>query len=155
MRKLLHERPNAAEMYLILQREAAMKYSGLAGETVQSLLAKPFFAFETLYRPRRTDFDPVPDVDTIFLKVMKLPRSALTGFAQNGTRSDHAAWESFVRMGFCSWRLSLRLALRREFSYRRWKRLSRELGFAVNARPSEVTFEQWAALFHERRSGAD
>lgn len=151
MRKLLHERPIAAEMYLILQREAAMKYSGSAGETVQSLLAKPFFSFEPLFRLRRTDFDPVPDVDSIFLKVMKLSVSAQTGFAPN--RTSYVAWESFVRLGFCSWRPSLRLVLRREFSYRRWKRLSRRLGFAINARPSEVTFEQWAALFHELTSG--
>jgi 23S rRNA (adenine-N6)-dimethyltransferase len=151
MLKLLHERPNASEIYLLLQREAAMKYSGQAGETVQSLLAKPFFSFEMLFRPRRTDFDPVPDVDTVFLRVVKLPGSALKGFIQNGT--SYAEWESFVRLGFCSWRPSLRLAFRREFSYRRWKRLARELGFTINARPSEVTFEQWAALFREFKSG--
>jgi len=51
MQKILYEQPIATEIYLILQREAAEKYSGLGGrgETLQSVLAKVHFEFEILF----------------------------------------------------------------------------------------------------------
>src|SRR5690349_19095588 len=68
MQKVLYEKPVASEIYLVLQREVAAKYAGTRGETLQSLLAKPRFSFEVIYRLRRTDFYPVPDVDSVLLR---------------------------------------------------------------------------------------
>ena len=145
MQKILYEQPIATEMHLIMQREAAEKFSGLGrrGETLQSVLAKVHFEFEILYRLRRDDFEPVPSVDSLMVKITRRPRSLLA-------RPEQASFEAFVRRGFSAWKPSLRLALKREFSYKRWKRLARELGFALNARPSAVRIEQWLALFRAR-----
>jgi len=145
MNKVLYERPLAHEIYLIVQREAAEKYSGMGrrGETMQSVRAKVHFDFEVIHRLRREDFVPMPAVDSVMIRIKKRPVSLLTP-------KEEEAFGTFVMRGFCAWKPSLRLALKKEFSYRRWKRLSRELGFALNARPSDIRFEQWLALFRAR-----
>ena len=142
MRKVLHEPPIASEAFLVLQREAAVKYSGLGGETLVSLFAKPRFSFEIVYRFHRNDFHPVPDVDPVLLKVARRPRPMID-------KRDEPLYREFVRLGFCRWKPNLRLAFKREFSYKRWKRLSSELRFPRNATPSELTFDQWLGLFRE------
>jgi 23S rRNA (adenine-N6)-dimethyltransferase len=140
MRKLLNDQPLAAEIVLLLQREAALKYSGIAGETLVSLLVKPRFKSEIAYRLRRTDFEPAPNVDSVLLIVTR---------RQQPFEFPTQDWKAFVRTGFCSWRTNLRLALKRHFSYRTWKRLARELDFPINAKPSELCFEQWQALYRQ------
>jgi 23S rRNA (adenine-N6)-dimethyltransferase len=144
MRKLIDERPIASEMFLVLQKEAAWKYSGMRGETLVSLLAKPRFQFEIVHRFRRTDFEPVPDVDSVMLRITHRRRRLIE-------RCDEPVYRDFVRRGFCAWRPNLRLAFKHDFSYKRWKHLSRELKFPINAKPSELTFEQWLGLFNAFR----
>ena len=46
IRKILYERSNLDEGHLILQKEAARKFSGSPRETLFSILAKPFFEFQ-------------------------------------------------------------------------------------------------------------
>jgi 23S rRNA (adenine-N6)-dimethyltransferase len=140
MQKVLYEPPIASEIHFILQREAALKYSGLNGETLVSLFAKPRFQFEIVHRFRRTDFHPVPGVDSVLLKIARRPRPLIE-------KDEVFAYREFVRLGFCRWRPNLRLALKREFSYKHWKRLARDLHFPLNAKPSELTFDKWLGLF--------
>ena len=144
MRMLLNDR-QAKKMFLVLQREAAMKYSGVGGETLVSLLAKPRFSFEIVHRFRRSDFVPEPAVDSVLLKVVRREKPLIA-------KEDEKIFREFVRLGFCSWRPSLRLALKRCFGYQEWKHLARELGFPLSARPSEVRFEQWLGLFERYKS---
>jgi len=144
MRMLLNDR-YAKKMFLVLQREAAMKYSGVGGETIVSLTAKPRFSFEIVHRFRRSDFVPEPAVDSVLLKVVRREKPLIA-------KEDEKSFREFVRLGFCSWRPSLRLALKRCFGYQEWKRLSRELQFPIGTRPSEVRFEQWLGLFERYKS---
>ena len=62
------------------------------------------------------------------------------------------AYHNFVEFGFKSWKKNLRLAYKNAFSYKRWKRVSREIHLPLNPTPTELTFEQWLALFREWRS---
>ena len=71
VRKLLCERSKLSEGYLILQKEAAQKFSGSPRETLFSILVKPFFEFRILSQLRRTDFCPVPHVDSVFLSIKR------------------------------------------------------------------------------------
>jgi 23S rRNA (adenine-N6)-dimethyltransferase len=62
---------------------------------------------------------------------------------------DAFRYSEFVRFGFVSWKRSLKIAYRKVFSYKQWKRLSRELRFPLNAAPTELKFEQWLGLYRE------
>ena len=148
LRKLLCERSSLDEGYLILQKEAAQKFSGSPRETLVSILAKPFFEFQILCRLRRTDFRPVPNVDSVLLSIKRRERALLL-------TQDVAGFRDFVRYGFGSWKPNLRLAYKHVFTYKRWKHLARELGFPLNATPTELSFEQWLELYRTSMSQSE
>lgn len=149
VRKILYERSDLSEGYLILQKEAAKKFSGAPRETLFSILAKPFFEFQILHRLRRTDFRPIPSVDSVLLSIKRRARPLLE-------TQDVASYRDFVQYGFGSWKPNLRLALRQVFTYNRWKRLAHELEFSLNATPTELSFEQWLDLYYGfKRTRAD
>lgn len=124
----------------MLQKEAAQKYSGLPNETLCSILAKPFFEFQILTQLRRTDFSPVPNVDSVLLGIKRRPDPSLD-------RQDVALYREFVEFGFAQWKPNLRLAFKNVFTYKQWKRLSGDLEIPFNATPTELTFEQWLGLY--------
>jgi len=148
VRKILYVRPVPREAYLILQNEAARKFSGFPKETLFSILAKPFFEFKILSELRRTDFDPMPNVDSVFLCIKR----RLVPLIQ---AQDVSLYRDFVQYGFGRWKPNLKLAFKHLFTYKQWKRLARDLSFQLNATPTELNFEQWLGLYHyfKKRSG--
>ena len=141
LRKILDERSNLGEGYLILQKEAAKKFSGSPRETLFSILAKPFFEFQIRSQLRRTDFWPVPNVDSVFLSI-KRRRCPLIEM------QDIASYRDFVKYGFGRWKPNLRLSFKKVFTYKQWKRLAHDLKFPLSATPTELSFEQWLGLYH-------
>ena len=141
VRKILDERSNLAEGYLILQKEAAKKFSGCPRETLFSILAKPFFEFQILSQVKRTDFWPMPNVDSVFLSIKRRTHPLIE-------THDVDLYRDFVQYGFGRWKPNLRLAFKKVFSYKQWKRLTRELKIPLNATPTELSFEQWLGLYH-------
>jgi 23S rRNA (adenine-N6)-dimethyltransferase len=149
VRKILYERSNLNEGYLILQREAAKKFSGSPRETLFSILAKPFFEFQILYRLRPTDFWPKPNVDSVLLSIKRHACPLIE-------TQDVASYRDFVQYGFGRWKPNLRLGFRHVFTYKQWKRLARDLDFPLNATPRELSFEQWLHLYYGfKRTRAD
>ena len=140
MRKIIDERSNLGGVYLILQKEAANKFSGYPRETLFSILTKPFFEFQILSRLRRTDFWPVPSVDSVLLSIKRRTRPLIE-------TQDVAPYRDFVRYGFGRWKPNLRLAFKNVFTYKQWKRLARDLDIPLNATPTELSFEQWLGLY--------
>jgi len=141
VRKIVYERSNLTEGYLILQKEAAKKFSGSPKETLFSILAKPFFEFQILYRLRPSDFWPRPNVDSVLLSIKRRACPLIE-------RQDRASYRDFVQYGFGRWKPNLRLAFRHVFTYKQWKRLARDLDFPLNATPTDVSFEQWLDLYY-------
>lgn len=137
VRKILYTHPRPAEVFLIMQREPARKFAGLPRETLFSLLAKPEWEFRILCDLKRTAFRPMPDVDSVFLRM----RSRKSQF------SDQREYRRFVNHGFRAWKRDLRRAFANVFTYTQWKRLSRDLHFPSNALPTQLTFEQWVGLY--------
>ena len=141
VRKILYAPPAApSEAYLILQKEAARKFSGSPHETLFSVLAKPFFEFWIIGELKRTDFEPVPNVDSVLLHIKRRARQLLQ-------REDETLYRDFVSYGFQRWKRNLRLAFKHFFTYKQWKYLSRDLNFPLNVTPTGLSFEQWLGLY--------
>ena len=141
LRKILFGWSKPSEAYLIMQKDAAKKFSGSPRETLISLLVKPFFEFKNLSQLRRTDFWPMPQVDSVFLSIKRRAYPLIEA-------RDVALYREFVQYGFGRWKPNLKLAFKDVFIYKQWKRLARELDFPLNATPTELSFEQWLALYH-------
>jgi 23S rRNA (adenine-N6)-dimethyltransferase len=140
VRKILYMPPVPSEAYLIMQEEAAQKFSGNPSETQFSVLAKPLFDIQIIRELRRTDFQPVPSVDSVLVHIKKR-ESALV------RDEDAFLYDRFVRYGFATWKKNLKLTFKPIFTYEQWKRLSKDLCFPLNAIPSSLSFEQWLGLF--------
>jgi 23S rRNA (adenine-N6)-dimethyltransferase len=129
-----------AEAYLILQREAAEKFVGIARTTQFSILAKPWFQLKIVRHLKRTDFSPVPRVNVAMLHMEKRSTPLVSPM-------DISLYERFVKCGFGVWRRHLKLNYKGIFTHNQWKRLSRDLAFSIRAKPSELNFDQWLGLF--------
>jgi len=140
VRKILYSTPNPIEAYLVMQKEAAEKFSGSPKETQFSILAKPWWKLQIIHKLRRMDFEPMPDVDSVLLHIKKRCSPLIQ-------EKDSLLYRRFVRYGFGRWKKSLKLSLKPIFTYKQWKRLSYDLEFPIKATPTELTLEQWVGLF--------
>lgn len=140
VRQILHSSPAASEAYLIMQKEAAEKFAGSPKETQFSILVKPRYSLQIIRELRRTDFEPVPAVDSVLLRITKRHSPLIR-------EEDAALYNDFICHGFGMWKKSLKLSFKQIFTYPQWKRLSRDLRFPLDATPTELTFEQWLGLF--------
>lgn len=140
VRKILYARPTPVEAYLILQKEAARKFSGNPRETQFSILAKAMFDLRIVCELQRTDFIPAPCVDSVFLHIRRRCRPSIQ-------EEEFPLYRHFVRFGFGSWKKNLKLAFKPIFTYEQWKRLSKDFHFTLEVKPTELAFEQWIGLF--------
>jgi 16S rRNA A1518/A1519 N6-dimethyltransferase RsmA/KsgA/DIM1 with predicted DNA glycosylase/AP lyase activity len=93
---------------------------------------------------QRTDFAPVPDVDTVLVRIAQRKAPLIE-------REDARVYREFVEYGFTRWKRHLRAAYKNIFTYKQWKGLSRELGFSPISTPSQLNVEQWVGLFDRYR----
>ena len=140
VKRILFGENSPSEAYLVLQKEAAGKFSGSPAETEVSVLAKPWFEFRILREFRRTDFEPVPSVDVVLLRIARRKQSLVSP-------ANAQSYRKFVQFGFGAWKKDLKTAYKRVFTYEQWKRLSKNLSFPLKVVPTELTFEQWLGLF--------
>jgi len=140
VRKLLGAPLPPVDAFLVVQREAAEKFVGAPQETLFSLLNKPWFEIGIVHRLRRDDFAPPPSVDCALIRFHRREQPLVT-------RASRRTYQGFVRAMFGRRGPNVYRALRGAFSTTQVKRLSRELRFSVDSPPSDLSFEQWMALF--------
>lgn len=140
LRKILHERSNLVEAYLIMQKEAAKKFAGSPRESLCSMRIKPFFDLQILLHLKRTDFWPIPNVDSVLVSIKRRASPLID-------TQDVALYREFVRYGFERWKPNRRLTFKNVFTYQQWKHLAHDLDFPLNARPTELSVEQWVGLY--------
>ena len=145
VRTILQERSGLCEAYLIMQKEAAKKFSGSPRETLFSILVKPFFDLQILFRLKRVDFWPIPGVDSVLLSIKRRATPLVEA-------KDAALYREFVQYGFGRWKPNLKSTFKDVFTYRQWKRLARELDFPLKATPTELSIDQWIGLYRNFRA---
>jgi 23S rRNA (adenine-N6)-dimethyltransferase len=138
--KLLYYSNPPQQSYLVMQKEAAEKFSGIPHTTQFSLLAYPYFKFENLWKFKKSDFYPPPSVDTVLLKITKRPQPLLSP-------QDELQFKTFIKYAFSRWKKNLKIGLKQIFTYNQWKHLSRDHHFHLHATPTDLTHEQWLAIF--------
>lgn len=142
VRKITDSATSPPDSYLIMQSEAAKKYAGspYAKESLFSVLHKPWFKFSIIYKFNRSDFEPVPQVDAVLLRIEK-PKNALVNIKYANMYKD------FVTYGFTKVKPTLKKAYENIFSHSQFLRLAQKLNFNIDAKPTDLTFEQWLGLF--------
>lgn len=73
--KKLTSDSNFQEGYLIIQKDAAKKFIGMPFDNrnqMMSVLLKPWFDISVYYKFLRTDFSPIPRVDVLMIRIIKI-----------------------------------------------------------------------------------
>ncbi|MGH6955292.1 MAG: ribosomal RNA small subunit methyltransferase A [Caulobacteraceae bacterium] len=140
LRRLLFETPRPDAAALVLQREAARKWAGAGRATLVSLSARPWFEMEVVEAFARSDFTPVPAVETALLRVRRKPHPDLAD-------ADAESWRAFLGYALARPAPDARRVLRGLLSNLQWRRLSGSLGIAPNALRADLAYEQWLGLF--------
>jgi 23S rRNA (adenine-N6)-dimethyltransferase len=136
------------DAYLVVQKEAAVRFAGLPRESLIAVLIKLWFEPAIWYRFRRTDFAPEPGADVVLLRLRKRGPPLVA-------RADAQVFRDFVIYTFTARQPSLRHTLRGILSARQLIAACREAGVDPDSTPSEVCCEQWVRLFHAFSSIAD
>jgi len=129
------------DAYLIVQKEAARRFMGFPKETQYALLLKPWFELRIVQEMRRTDFQPIPQVDAVLLQIKRRENPEVL----DEQRQDY---RDFVIYGFNQWKPTLKEALVKIFTHKQFVGLAHDLGFEISAKPTDLTFEQWLGLFN-------
>ncbi|MBS4536288.1 23S ribosomal RNA methyltransferase Erm [Clostridium sp. D2Q-14] len=130
------------ETYLIIQKEAAQKYAGFPynNECLRSLMIKPYFELSIVYGLKKTDFIPVPNVDSVLLKIKKRQEYLIN-------REYLIEYSDFISYIFSQQGKDLKKRLKKIFTHKQFKKLSQQFKFGISARPTEIKLEQWIGLF--------
>ena len=146
IRKLVNEANPPRDTWLVVQREVANRLCGrpFAKESHWSLRVKPFWHLEILDRVNRTEFDPPPSVDSVFLHMSNRDRALIL-------ERDRADYFDMLEQAFRD-NAAVKQALRQRLSKLQVRRLAYDLRFDVDSFASDLMFEQWLGIFRFART---
>lgn len=139
IRRFLHAVNPPEDCFLVVRRSVAERLSGLYREGLFSVLHKPFFDFEIAYRFGSSDFALATSVQPVLLRILRRSIPLIS------PHEEHT-YRQFVTRGFGGGR-RLKQNLKSLFAPKALNNAAQRLGFSVSAMPSELTFQQWIALF--------
>ena len=130
------------DIYFIIQYEAFLKYSGMPyfKECLKSLLYKPFFEMELIHEFAPSDFIPKPNARIVFARFTPRVKSDID-------RKHKESYLDFLAFLFSEKGETLKDKVKQIMSYEQIKRTARDIGFSFNCIISEVTYQQWLAIF--------
>lgn len=140
--KLMYVDNSPEDIYIILQKEAAEKYAGrpYSTESMRSLLLKPYFDFKIIRNLKRTDFIPVPNVDSVFLHIIKRENILISIDKED-------LYYDFISYIFSNSGKDVKSRCKHIFSYKQIKRLASDVGFKISDSPICLSYEQWLKVF--------
>ena len=125
---------------LLVQSEAARKRASTGPSNLLSLGWLPWWDFGVARRVPRGAFDPPPHVDAAMLTVERRPVPLLRA-------AERSPYVATLRTAFRAASQPVGRTLRSDIPPRSWKRLARERGVRVEARPSELDVFDWVDVF--------
>ena len=131
--------PMPESMYLIMQLEAAEKFIGRGGESMSSMLAKPWYEIEILGEIDRTNFTLKPQVTIVFVKFVKRENAYVKEELKRHYRD-------FIIYGFSKWAGTISEAFVDAMSFAQRKQFEK-IYKIDKLKPSELSFDNWLLMF--------
>jgi 23S rRNA (adenine-N6)-dimethyltransferase len=141
LRRLLGDpRTRLERADLIVQEQAARRYAARRPGTPETIAWGAWYDLATGRRLGPSSFRPPPRVGAAVL-VARRRRPSLVPVG------GHRRFTALVGSAFRHPGLPVRRTLVPPFSYRQLRRLARDLGFPLDARPADLDAVQWAGLY--------
>ena len=129
------------DIYLITQKEAAAKFLGKPlsdKNSLMSVVIGNLFEGSVFHEFKKTDFSPVPSVDTVLLRLERLKRP----HAQ-----PQGLFNDFVAFGFSQFEPNMQKGLGKAMDERLIDQTAKENNFNPSLKPSRLDLNHWLALF--------
>lgn len=133
--KLTQARNPPVEIWLVMEKGAAKRFSGKPCENRRSLLLKPYFDLEIVYYFRREDFHPMPGVDSVLLH---LKRKTVPDIPTRQT----LLYKRFIEAG-------LNGGITRFLTAGQISKALRAASHPQDFTPSHMLYVQWLCLFRQ------
>jgi len=149
IKKIINTENSPEDTYLVVQKEAAKKFTGspyASKESLAALLMKPWFEPKVIHNFKQGDFQPSPNVDTVLLQLQKRKKSLVDV-------KNNQLYKDFLAYSFSQHRPILKSTLKKIFTREQFKRLSKDLKFNQSTTPTDINFNQWLGLFKYFSSG--
>lgn len=130
------------DAYMVVQREAAIKFAGVGGKSMLSITSEPWFDISIEHVFRRSDFSPRPSVDSVLMRMSKRPDPLLAWDKRD-------RFEHLVEAAFSAWQPTVEHALRILLPHGIQRSVLRQVGGSLSRRPSELYVDTWLEVFHE------
>jgi 23S rRNA (adenine-N6)-dimethyltransferase len=140
IKTLLYARTPPLETFLVMQEDAAKRYSGMPKETEDALLVKPWFQASIVSRFQRSDFVPVPSMDIVLLN-FKTRENPLV------PPQEAKVYRQFVSFSFDAGKKGLDVGYEDVFTEDQWSDISQDVHARLSVKPAELTFDQWLQIF--------
>jgi len=138
--KLLYCDNPPEDCYVVLEKKAAERYTGIGGETLQSLLLKPLFWADIIWHFNARDFFPVPGVDIVLVQFEKRQCRLVSA-------KDYPAYREFVSFLRDRADSPVKKVLTELLTWTQFRRLSRLVTIDYRGNPAELSFTQYLAIF--------
>lgn len=139
--KIIHAKNPPTDAYIFVQKEAAERFMGIPNENLQSLFTKAQFELSLLHRFSKEDFAPKPRVNTNLMHIYASPEPEVS-------TENLPIFKDFVSYIFSQWKANIKSAVEKIFTYEQLKRLAQDLGFSLESKPTDLTFDQYVGLFN-------
>ena len=128
------------DAFLVVQKEAAAKFTGSPVGTLVALELKPWFDRAIRRELQRTDFRPVPAVDSVLLRIQRRDKPLVSDELREG-------YLDLMTALFTAWKPSIFGALRTIAPREIVQALHAEFGPELSRAPGQLPFELWLGLF--------
>lgn len=143
IKKLTLENNPPEDAYLIIQKEAAMKFVGKPLDTKNSqlsVLLHPWFEIKSIYDFKPSDFYPRPNVNIVLVEIIQRHEPSVEF-------EKRQKYEDFVTFAFNQFKPNIIEGLSSILGRHSIIDLAKKNGFSPEAKPSEVDFQDWVSLF--------
>lgn len=101
---------------------------------------KPWFNLGIAHKFQRDDFRPIPKVNVVLLQIEKIKQPHISP-------DKEMLYKDFVTYGFTRVKPTIKKGYEKVFGHIQFLKLAGDLHFDVTAKPTDLKFEQWLAMF--------
>lgn len=141
IRKLIDAKNPPEDCYLVVRKELAYRLFVPYRENQFSLMHKPWFNFSIFHHFNRNDFSPATKVNIVMIRFKKRSDMVLS-------LSEKPNYQKFIQLGF-GHGLEVFKNLNRVYGYNKTLNTIRKLQIKKDARPSQLSLQQWINLYRE------
>ena len=145
IKKLIFSANSPLDTYLVIQKEASLKFGGLPLDNKNSLMAtliKTQFAIEIFHKFKREDFYPIPSVEIVMMRIKKLHNPPISG-------SSIDLYRDFVAYTYSQFQPDVLKGLSQVMRQQVLENIIKMRKIPLFKKPTNLETEHWVLLFEE------